>query len=257
MGPANTREGSGIMMVSRPQSDYDELKPFLETMTGKLIVSRRRSDSRRGVQAVRQHVHRHAQRPASATSSGSPVRSASRRRTRTACSTSSTPRTAVAPRAKKIASGDFAPTWELTMARKDTRLMIDEAQSHGVTLAHPAGDCRRVRRRDRARLRFARFDRRREAGRPRMIRYISEADVASCLTVPVAIDLLEQAARDLAAGNASVAPRQRITSGSDADEPARRRRGRPHRAQVLSDQTSARRELLGDALRQRRRRCSR
>ena len=46
-----------------------------------------------------------------------------------------------------------------------------------------------------------------------MIRYISEADVASCLTVPTAIDLLEAAARDLAAGNASVAPRQRITSG--------------------------------------------
>jgi ornithine cyclodeaminase/alanine dehydrogenase-like protein (mu-crystallin family) len=45
-----------------------------------------------------------------------------------------------------------------------------------------------------------------------MIRYISEADVASCLTVPVAIDLLEQAAKDLTDGNASVAPRQRITS---------------------------------------------
>jgi alanine dehydrogenase len=47
-----------------------------------------------------------------------------------------------------------------------------------------------------------------------MIRYISEADVASCLTVPTTIGLLETAARDLAAGNASVAPRQRITSGA-------------------------------------------
>jgi alanine dehydrogenase len=47
-----------------------------------------------------------------------------------------------------------------------------------------------------------------------MIRYISEADVAACLTVPVAIDLLERAARDLAAGTASVAPRQRISSGA-------------------------------------------
>jgi alanine dehydrogenase len=46
-----------------------------------------------------------------------------------------------------------------------------------------------------------------------VIRYISEADVASCLTVPIAIDLLDQAARDLAAGTASVAPRQRISSG--------------------------------------------
>jgi ornithine cyclodeaminase/alanine dehydrogenase-like protein (mu-crystallin family) len=46
-----------------------------------------------------------------------------------------------------------------------------------------------------------------------VIRYLSEADIAGCLTVPIAIDLLEQAARDLAAGTASVAPRQRITSG--------------------------------------------
>lgn len=46
-----------------------------------------------------------------------------------------------------------------------------------------------------------------------MIRYIGEADVASCLTVPLAIDLLDRAARDLAAGTASVAPRQRISSG--------------------------------------------
>jgi ornithine cyclodeaminase/alanine dehydrogenase-like protein (mu-crystallin family) len=47
-----------------------------------------------------------------------------------------------------------------------------------------------------------------------MIRYISEADVAACLTVPVTIDLLEAAARDFAGGKASIAPRQRIMSGT-------------------------------------------
>jgi alanine dehydrogenase len=46
-----------------------------------------------------------------------------------------------------------------------------------------------------------------------MIRYISEADVAACLNVPTTIDLLEAAALEYAAGNASIAPRQRITSG--------------------------------------------
>ena len=37
MGPSNTREGSGTMMISTPQSDYDDLRAFLETMTGKLV----------------------------------------------------------------------------------------------------------------------------------------------------------------------------------------------------------------------------
>jgi ornithine cyclodeaminase/alanine dehydrogenase len=46
-----------------------------------------------------------------------------------------------------------------------------------------------------------------------VIRYISEADVASCLSVATTIELLDAAARDLAAGKASVAPRQRIASG--------------------------------------------
>ena len=46
-----------------------------------------------------------------------------------------------------------------------------------------------------------------------MIRYISEADVKSCLTVATAIDLLAAAAQDLHDGKASVAPRQRISSG--------------------------------------------
>jgi alanine dehydrogenase len=47
-----------------------------------------------------------------------------------------------------------------------------------------------------------------------MIRFISEADVAGCLDMATAIGLLEQAARDLAAGTASVTPRQRIASGN-------------------------------------------
>jgi 3-hydroxyisobutyrate dehydrogenase len=38
-------------------------------------------------------------------------------------------------RAAKIASGEFSPpSFEVTMARKDVRLMIEEAQRHGVEL---------------------------------------------------------------------------------------------------------------------------
>ena len=38
-------------------------------------------------------------------------------------------------RAARIASGDFTASFEMTMARKDVRLMIEEAQLHGRVLA--------------------------------------------------------------------------------------------------------------------------
>jgi 3-hydroxyisobutyrate dehydrogenase len=37
MAPANARDGTGIMMTSCSQADHDKLKPFLDTMTGKLV----------------------------------------------------------------------------------------------------------------------------------------------------------------------------------------------------------------------------
>ena len=37
MAPQAAREGSGLMMISSPQADYDALKPALERMTGKLL----------------------------------------------------------------------------------------------------------------------------------------------------------------------------------------------------------------------------
>ena len=41
---------------------------------------------------------------------------------------------AVDIRGKAMANGDFTPQWELSMARKDVRLMREEAQRHGVEL---------------------------------------------------------------------------------------------------------------------------
>jgi 3-hydroxyisobutyrate dehydrogenase len=38
-------------------------------------------------------------------------------------------------RGKAMASGDYTPQWELAMARKDVRLMLEEAQRHGTSLA--------------------------------------------------------------------------------------------------------------------------
>jgi 3-hydroxyisobutyrate dehydrogenase len=134
MGPANTREGSGVMMVSCPQADYDQLKGFLESMTGKLVYL---GDD--PIRAAAFKLFGNMFIVTLNTGLGDIKRFAGS----LGISPEDAygvfdffnPAVAVGPRAKKIASGDFTATWELTMARKDTRLMIEEAQSHGVTLA--------------------------------------------------------------------------------------------------------------------------
>jgi 3-hydroxyisobutyrate dehydrogenase len=134
MGPSNTREASGTMMVSCPQADYDELRPFLESMTGKLVYL---GDD--PIRAAAFKLFGNMFIVTLNTGLGDIKRFAGSLGITPEDAYSVfdffNPATAVAPRAKKIASGDFTATWELTMARKDTRLMIEEAQSHGVTLA--------------------------------------------------------------------------------------------------------------------------
>jgi 3-hydroxyisobutyrate dehydrogenase len=134
MGPANAREATGIMMVSCPRDDYEQLKGFLESMTGKLVYL--------GDDPIRAAAFKLFGNMFIIT-----LNSGLGDIKRLAGSLSISPQdaysvfdffnpaTAVAPRAKKIASGDFTATWELTMARKDARLMIEEAQQHGVKLA--------------------------------------------------------------------------------------------------------------------------
>ena len=134
MGPANTREGTGIMMISAPQPDYDRLRPFLEKMTGKLVYL--------GDDPIRAAAFKLFGNMFIVT-----LNAGLGDIKRLAGSLGITsedaytvfdffnPANLITPRANKIASNDFTATWELTMARKDTRLMIEEAQSHGVTLA--------------------------------------------------------------------------------------------------------------------------
>jgi 3-hydroxyisobutyrate dehydrogenase len=134
MGPANARDASGIMMVSCAQPDYDALKTFLESMTGKLIYL---GDDPARAAAFKLFGNMFI---ISLSASLGDIK-------RLAGSLGIAPEDAftvfdffnpangVGARARKISSGDFTATWELTMARKDARLMIEEAQSHGVQLA--------------------------------------------------------------------------------------------------------------------------
>jgi 3-hydroxyisobutyrate dehydrogenase len=132
-GPANTREGTGTMIVSCPDADFDELKPMLATMTGKLV-----------------HLGDDPMRAASFKLAGNLFivaltnGLADMKRFAGAVDiapaeifslfTFFDPAPGIAARAEKIASGDYSSRWDLTMARKDVRLMIEEAGRHGVTL---------------------------------------------------------------------------------------------------------------------------
>ena len=103
-------------------------------------------------------------------------------------------------RAARIAAGDFVPSFELTMARKDVRLMIEEAQRHGVQLGVMPAIAAVYDDAIARGLRRAGLERHRPARRPLVIRYITEADVEATLDVATSIELLDSAARALAAG---------------------------------------------------------
>jgi 3-hydroxyisobutyrate dehydrogenase len=133
MGPSNTREGSGIMMTSCSQADHDALKPALDTMTGKLVYlgddpMRAASFKLFGNLVIITMMAGLADMNRLAGAVGISAADAA------SLFSFFNPGPMLPGRAAKMASGDFTPSFELTMARKDVRLMIEEAQRHGVEL---------------------------------------------------------------------------------------------------------------------------
>lgn len=134
MGPANATEGSGLMLVSGAAAQLDALQPALATMTGKVI--RLGDDPARaaafklfgnlailGLIGVLGDVGRLAQ------ALGIPPAEAY------TLFDHFNPGATLPARAARIVSADVtAPTFELSMARKDLRLMEDEAARGGVEL---------------------------------------------------------------------------------------------------------------------------
>ena len=134
MAPANAHEGSGIMLVSGAQARHDALLPALQTMTGNVIylgAAPERAAAFKlignltllGMLGVLADVNRLAH------AVGIPTGDAF------SLFKHFNPGQFLPVRAAKIAAGDFAtPSFELSMARKDVRLMIEEAARGGVDL---------------------------------------------------------------------------------------------------------------------------
>jgi 3-hydroxyisobutyrate dehydrogenase len=134
MGPVNALEGTGLMLVSGEKSRHDTLAPALQQMTGTVLylgeVPERAAAFKLfgnltliGMMGVLGDVNRLAHAVGIPTSEAFSLFK------------HFNPGQFLPARAARIATGDFSsPSFELAMARKDVRLMIEEARRGGVEL---------------------------------------------------------------------------------------------------------------------------
>jgi len=134
MAPSNCHAGTGLMLVSGPAALKARLKPLLDTMTGNVVdlgeaVDRAAAFKLFGnltlltMMGALADVNRLAHGCGISTADAFGLFQ------------QFNPGMMLPIRAGKIASGEFTPpSFEMTMARKDVRLMIEEAARHGVTL---------------------------------------------------------------------------------------------------------------------------
>jgi 3-hydroxyisobutyrate dehydrogenase len=135
MGPQQALESSGLMLASGARARFDALAPELSKMTGKLIYLGPQPERAAGFKLLGNLFLIHlttglAEMLSLAKALGIPPSEAA------SLFDSFNPGQTIQARVKRILDADFAhPSWELTMARKDARLMIDEAQRAQVPLA--------------------------------------------------------------------------------------------------------------------------
>jgi len=134
MGPPNALESTGIMLASGDLARVDRLRPALEKMTGKLLylgAEPERAASFKlfgnlflmfmtaGVAEVMTLAKALDVKPEDAA----------------ALFESFNPGMMLTARVKRMISGEFGtPSWELGMARKDARLMLEEGERHAQPL---------------------------------------------------------------------------------------------------------------------------
>lgn len=134
MGPPNAREGSGVMLVCGDPARHEALLPSLAPLTGHVVYvgpGPERAAAFKlfgnlafiGITGVLGDVNRlaHALGVSTVEAMG--------------LFQQFNPGQFLPARAAKIATGEFTPPFfEVTMARKDLRLMLEEAQARGVEL---------------------------------------------------------------------------------------------------------------------------
>ncbi len=127
MGPKNALESTGLMLASGDKAQFDKLSPFLEKMTGKLAylgpaVDRAAAMKLMGNLFLINMITGLTDTIALAKAEGVPSEEVG------ALFELFNPAAMIPGRLKVLQRGQFSdPSWELQMARKDTRLMMEEA----------------------------------------------------------------------------------------------------------------------------------
>lgn len=134
MGPANAAEGSGLMLLSGEQAAHDALLSVLQPMTGKVIYLGTQPERAAafklfgnltliGIVGILGDLNRLAHAVGISTEDAFSLFE------------HFNPGQTLPARAARIAAADVtAPSFELAMARKDVRLMVEEAQRGGIEL---------------------------------------------------------------------------------------------------------------------------
>jgi 3-hydroxyisobutyrate dehydrogenase len=135
MGPQNALDSTGIMLVSGDPAHVEPLKPALAAMTGKLEDLGPRVDAAAAYKLLGNLFLMFlttglADLLGLAKAMGISPTDASK------LFEMFNPGATIGARMKRIVDGRFSePSWELAMARKDARLMLDEAKAKNVSLA--------------------------------------------------------------------------------------------------------------------------
>jgi 3-hydroxyisobutyrate dehydrogenase len=135
MGPQNALAATGFMLASGGRALFDTLAPELGKMTGKLVYVGQEPERAAGIKLLG-NLFLMAMTAGMSDMLGlakalhiAPAEAAS-------LFEWFNPGNMVIARMKRLLDGDFVhPSWELAMARKDARLMMEAAQGGGVPLA--------------------------------------------------------------------------------------------------------------------------
>jgi 3-hydroxyisobutyrate dehydrogenase len=134
MAPQNARDSTGLMLISGPRNVLDPLRPALAPMTGKLVDLGERPDAAAAFKLLGNlflicMTTGIAEMLSLAKALQVPAADA------VALFEQFNPGALIPSRAKRMTEAAFdQPSWELSMARKDARLMLEAAAAAGVPL---------------------------------------------------------------------------------------------------------------------------
>lgn len=144
MGPQNAREGTGIMLCSGDQARFERAKPALEPMTGKLVYLGPQPDRAAAFKLMGNlFLLTMMTGVADVLALGKALGVSSAEAV--TLFDHFNPAGILPARARRMSAGDFKnPSWELVMARKDARLMLEAAERGGSSLATTPGIAKRM-----------------------------------------------------------------------------------------------------------------